>query len=396
MQQIKENKYLIPATNVKICRAKDSIMFLNVLTGQNYILESEFYKLLYKEVKEVSLLSTKNKQHYKSLLDCGLLEQCDRLSFEDVVKVHTTEIYSNPKITGIGLSSASIQITNDCDLNCNFCHNVVNRSCGCNRYNKGTDLSSNIIEETIEQLITMGVKRITLMGGNVALIPLKLKNIFNTFKNCDVEFEITLNGLSLSDDFCTFLEKFNVSVKLVQFIAEGQQLHELVGIDNYKEKFMVGLLKLKQYSINLSSYFILDSQFSSDKIIKKVPENAIINYIFRNPQIQAEKLMQAELFKHYSLTNYQLREEFNSCLLGTLYISSNGGVYSCSGILEKPYGVISNKYSLHQILIDSGNELLEQTKKPEACKNNCIYNSICSRCVVLAANIKHCKEILNG
>ena len=167
---------------------------------------------------------------------------------------------SPPKLKGFDFTSTEIEnciknnsllkislaLSQVCNLKCPFCYANKNNI----EINKDKKISFEKAKNTILQAKKIGVKTITLVGGEPFLYP-EIKELISFINSNNLTTVIFTNGTVMDEDLAKFLYENNVSLIVkCNSIDDPEIQNEMVGNINIFEKIQKTILILKDRGFN--------------------------------------------------------------------------------------------------------------------------------------------------
>ena len=254
------------------------------------------------------------------------------------------------------LSMAVLQLTDRCNLSCETCGTEFCPVCRSGHDNR-TDVMLEPGEwiDIITELVGYGLKQVLLTGGEAFLYP-GLQSILTAVKNLPVAVQIHTNGQLLPSFDC---RNSAFSVK----VSSADQL--LNAVNHFRNHPHVSLLV---------------NDFDETPYKKDIPVSwHIFQVSSAPPVIQKNSLAQTDF------NRFHLRRKDDECLLGKMYITSNGGIIPCFGSREAPLGNIVREGAARiiKILVDNiWNVSVARAKRGRKCAS-CEFVHCCVSCKFL-------------
>lgn len=298
------------------------------------------------------------------------------------------------KLLGIGL-----ELTRACNLCCIYCYANSGKPLK-------NEMSFNEIINIIEQAITLGVRKIGLIGGGETLLYSKLKDLISYIsKYPQVKTSVFTNGTLIDQMWIEFFSLNNVSIvhKLNSFNESVQD--KLSGIKGSYKKIQKSLNLFlnfqyqKKHSFTVESVLLKDNLKEIPKIWRWARSHGITPLIERlTPQGRGESLEQIPLTSEVQTLFEQLsvidKNEFNldweahppiaghkGCLhhFYAIYIKSDGTIQPCSGI-SLPIGNIRSITLAHSIQTEPIRQLRNLSESIKGKCKFCKFSNYCYGC----------------
>ncbi len=280
-----------------------------------------------------------------------------------------------------------IELTNECNLNCEFCNydNVLYRKTGCKRWeSKLSPLRENEWEKIIDEAIKLNCNNFIIIGGEPFFYYDKLKKIVKYInKNENKKITIFTNGVLLNnDEIIKFIRKNNINICL-QLLSDNNFTYEK--ICKVKGIFDVVYSVINKLIENNISHNILF-------LVNKFNENEVerISCTFKKSNIKFEYIypIKNDFYSHKyikqmydksknfikpSLPLFEKLSNYNCCYKNTLAVSCDGSIYPCIMSRKLYLGNVKD-LSLYEVL--STDQAQEYAK---LCKEKIDGCSSCNR-----------------
>ncbi len=322
----------------------------NVFTGQLMHLDEEESRIIANCEKNIPV----NGQ-------IGILEQLGKMHwgcyFDKPVYIDKTRIISKwqdwilyrpaPMIF-----NATLQITNQCNLDCSFCGKVWCPSC--NRIPQEQELSLQEWIPVIDQLEYMSCQSLCLTGGEATLYP-EINGLLNYVQD---KFRFTMlitNGVSLTE----VPDKIHT---MVNIFPKSQYNPSTL------ETITKNLEKMKNFSLNI----IGGEENDKKRYMKYSPKN-----IFLAP-LQYEPITKKTI-PMPSLFDFEIAQRYKQCRYGKITISHGGYIIPCLMMPDKKLANVR----LRSVASIVGEELWNNWENPnqtlEKC-SACEFRYACKTC----------------
>lgn len=182
----------------------------------------------------------------------------------DMEKIDEIKRYYQTKKIMFAPLSATYELTLKCNLNCLHCYNQEKKD-------NSLELEWENKKEIIDKLVNLGVKEITLCGGE----PLLDKNIVNTIsyiKSKGIKLVILTNGLILNSYLMSCLKEQLTSEDIIQVSVDETKYKD----DSQRKMSQLQYDILKKHIIELCE---LPCKIHSNTTITKYNENDILTTI---------------------------------------------------------------------------------------------------------------------
>ncbi|AIQ21163.1 hypothetical protein H70357_34130 [Paenibacillus sp. FSL H7-0357] len=292
---------------------KNSVIH-NLLQERMVVLDEESTQLLLKCEKN-ELVSTDEKL-VKELSNMGWGFFSDTKIFID--KLRTVNVFNQKKFwkdTPV-ISSAVLQLTNQCNLDCSFCSSAFCPMC-IKLENNTNDMRVEDWYKLIDELNFFGVTNLVLTGGEPAIFP-QVVDIVNYGLNKQINITISTNGL----------------IKINELPLET---HLYINLFDSAD--------LGQVTTNYDSYdnvtiALIDIDFLPVAIKQSWRS---VRTSLQNPVIKESSIIKTGMNKFF------IKKMNDWCLSGRVTICHNGDVISCLGKQDEVVGNV-NKMGISSIL----------------------------------------------
>lgn len=289
-----------------------------------------------------------------------------------------------------------IELTNKCDLNCEFCDiesNLIFRKTGCKKWKlKGFELDEKEILYIIEQISLLGCKRVEVFGGDPIIEWDKLKYLIKISKEFGInDIVVHTNGIRLNEEKVMYFKENMIKCTLhLLNIYENKQM---IGIGNdfdYSE--LINLLNTKKIDYMVKLLIYRGNEDCFKEIIEFLKVNEIpyyIDFIYKNPEntFYSNKFLSTINDYRNNLVrcnpyNLGLLMLKNSCYYNRIAISADGNVYPCILSRSEKYGNI-RETSISKILGDKYKYYKSLSKDKYKYCNKCLYRYACVTCTAI-------------
>lgn len=334
---------------------------------------NDAYNVLLSVINGLPITNQAELQFLDALTKLGLVSVvnspvCDYVSIE--------EAYSYKR----ELDFAWIEITNRCNLRCIHCYNE-------HATLPKTVLSLDNFKYIVDQLCSIGVKKIQLIGGEPFLIQRDTLFAMMDYLSPKVKgFEIFTNGtIATFNDWTEIKERYpNVSVatSLHSYLKEEHQKVTQVNDSFCKTEQTLQTLKELNIPYRFVGTYIGGINIGIDNGIGEPSRRDFVRLSGRaNLSLYDDNLLKKRIINEKSVHSGNLRERLKSiyeesCFAIHLYIGSDLRVYPCPMERRLCHGNIKDR-GLNELLNPS---ILNYSKNNvDGCKD-CEYRYICRDC----------------
>jgi radical SAM protein with 4Fe4S-binding SPASM domain len=256
------------------------------------------------------------------------------------IKTHDDKLLKSDILRPFQLNRAVIELTGECNLNCQFCtpENIIYRSCGCKKWPTVHEmLSLKDWEDVVQNIIKLKVKQVIFSGGEPFLRWDVLKRLIDLLFSHQVKCTIITNGTLIDDESGKFLKNHQVDLILQVFehSSEGYfRVTRQAGSFNFLCNSL-GIIEkygIQHYiSIVISS---LNQDHLKDIQALFANKQTSLMYVYPANEYYPDKMLSQILSPvnreiPINIQNYQLHENYHNCLHGQIFISADGSLYPC-------------------------------------------------------------------
>ena len=332
---------------------KNRAMLHNIIENKSVWLNKNVAKLV-KQAEMGSCIQEKDLAIFKILQDNKYGIITDLPVFID--KLRAFNVFNEKKLhkKAPSISSAVLQITNRCDMNCKNCGNFFCPMC---MRNRGETLTLDNFKHIIDCLYNYGLRNITLTGGEPALYPYLANLMLYITKIKKMKLFICTSGLIK-------IPKLHKNCNLIIKLYDPSFISKIES--NYRNYDNVTVLEINS-KIKFSNYnWKSKSIFQEEPILNK--DNALCKVDF---------------------DSFNVMKSNDSCLSGKVMISHNGDFYPCFQC-KQPVGNIKNR-EFHELILDIIQKYwtIPAFKKKQKC-SICEFRCNCNSCSFMNPD-KNCK-----
>lgn len=293
------NKYFRLNPECYLILGKKKSIIHNILTTEMIWLDEENTKNLLKA--EVNAILREDEEFYNELVDLGYGFFSDNLIYIDKFRIINNFNQNKLWIDTQSINFASIQVTNTCNLNCNFCSKVFCPSC---KVFESMDESISLEKwkNIIDELRFFGVKNILFTGGETSTYE-NIDELVNYSIDKGIKANIHTNGIKK-------LNNISNETTIIITLFNREYLNKI--INNYKNNDNVVLL-VQEKDLNF-----VKSKVHNFKVVK--------TFNFNEP-----RLLTKNNLSKVGVNEFFSKKISNHCLNGKISISYNGDVYPCFG-----------------------------------------------------------------
>lgn len=252
---------------------------------------------------------------------------------------------------------ATIQLTNKCNKNCEFCGRVFCPACVKYNETKG-DLSVEEWYSIFNDLILYGLKSVILTGGEAGLYE-NLNDFIEYFQEKEIFVTVHTNGLiplkKINDKLGIIISLFDM--KDLGKVKENYITCKNVTLMNYTKETVMDASVLKSWKISKTS----------------LEQTSICQANFRKP----------------NLISYYTRKTYDNCLKNKIAIRHDGTVYPCfqskkpvASVKETPFHLIVRDLVMEYwgVSIDMEDKKCARCEFRYTC-SSCKFSSVDTACV---------------
>ncbi len=155
--------------------------------------------------------------------------------------------------------SVDLYLTRRCNLKCNYCFANAKYAGDANAANKNDEMDISTINQLIDQMAELEVKRVLITGGEATLRP-DLPEIIKRITGYGINIFLATNAYSISDKLAKKL--YDAGLREIQAKLDspvGMVQDRLSGIEGSGERLIKGIKILKKYPFNLSVASVVTS-----------------------------------------------------------------------------------------------------------------------------------------
>lgn len=350
-----------------------------------------------KKIEELS-----NDSVCKSLIDRLIKQGCGAI-YEQAVFAETYAPNNEWTVEGLIeqpplLKTAYLQLSDKCNANCSFCNDRLSYKVqGCNsciRWNRSTNkIEQEDFYSALEFLSNLQVMHVTFVGGNPLLEWEYLVGVADYLgsRNPNISFRVNTNGFGLNIEIAQKAKEMGISFLFTIFADSPEKYYEITGTQGLFESLTNAINICREfyipYSVNL---LLLES--NKDYFLEM---QAFVKQIGGMQLFATEIISKTNLLKKLTtlptgrdrieridVGEFFSRKKFNTCVNGSIAISSDGVVTICPGweeqLLQLPHDSLCSIFKDKSI-----NKHWFYTKKEVPVCGDCEYKFLCSDCSVL-------------
>lgn len=303
-------KYFKLKPEIYLIKGKKRALLQNLIEKRIIWLNEEVSRILRKsEFNE--MLTEDELFELKPLVDNEWGVFSDKKIFSD--KLRLLNVFNEKKFhkNTPNIINAVLQISNECNKNCEFCGKIFCPSCF-----KKSDLTETLSlqywKTVIRNLKKYGAGKVLLTGGEPALSPV-LEDIVNELRMEKIDFSIHTNGLKK-------IEFLPYDTHIMVTLYDESDIIAIM--DNYREFTDVTIILTKSIS---------------DETKEMLPNNWVkITGSIEHIPVTKDTMI------NKGFEEFSMRRMFDKCLYGKAFISHDGEVYPCFQS-EKSLGNIKNR-----------------------------------------------------
>lgn len=275
-------------------------------------------------------------------------ENLKALSTIDPFKMNFFNFKAHERLKKLNIKKCMIQITGECNYNCEYCKNKNYIPCSCskNKYKQEKNLKW---EDLFIQLKCLGVDKVNIIGGEPYLERDKVNEILRILRKLEIGCIISTNGYFLDENDIKCISENKCSIELFIPSLNEDKMKYISGVNNIKEQieYVVHLLNKYNINYNIVSVFskltlnenknLISDPLYKEKIIYKsdLPPSEYAVIVDNSVQYCIDNL-------HVNYLNFESLKNFNPCLRNSIFIDNIGNIKLCQKI-DKPLGNISQK-----------------------------------------------------
>lgn len=312
------------------------------------------------------------------------MENQKALSTVEAFKMNFFDLKAYERLKKLNIKRCMIQITGECNYNCEYCQSKNYIPCSCAKNKDGEENSINW-EYLFIQLKRLGVEKINIIGGEPYLKRNTINEILKILKRLEIGCIISTNGSLLKEDDIKFLGKHKCSIELFVPSLNEDSMKGISGICGIKKQIENVIHLFNKYNINYSiiSVFskltlhenkdLITEASCKDKILYKsdLPpsEYAVIidnsvKYCIENTPV--------------NYLNFESLKNFNPCLRNTIFINSVGDIKLCQKLDESLGNVSETLYK--SLMSDKIFDTWEINNYEDSKCSSCCKKLMCINC----------------
>lgn len=298
--------------------------------------------------EEISL-SQKDKECFNFIFSNSIIEPKNQFKPEKKIENH----YDSKNKS---INSAWIEVTNLCNLRCKHCYSDQNtKKIG------SMDLTS--FSYVVNELLSIGVKNIQLIGGEPIILQKTLKEMISIVVDSFESIGIFTNATLIDSDLASFLSKNKININTTLFSYSSTDHDRVTMIDGSHKKTNQAIRLLKDYG---AQYFVSCVRMDGVEIGEKNTDLYDLygrNDVVRNSGRANLRLLNHELLQKKIITKKRFTRPLSlkisenlvsghNCFSEKVYISHDLKVYPCPMERGIQYGSLKEN-KLNKIIDDS-------------------------------------------
>lgn len=386
----------------KHCVLNKNVIY-DLLHSQQYLIEKgllEILQLFIKHektevvVEKYGLESLKNFQEF--FIGNKLGEFCDELQGRERISSFNDYIINLHDSLPFKLEQVVLEITGECNLNCDFCKSetITYRSCGCKKWKYDRFMDDEKYIELADEIIALRPDTVIFSGGEPLLKKELLVKLIEKFVKANISCKVYTNG-ELMDEY--IFDKFikNKVDIYWQMVSNVDDKYKILTKSNLSFKTIYD--KMKKY-INMGGNVVVlllickeneDNVSEMENFLKGNNLQYFKSFIYPPNQSVSTKYYEESISCKskknicVNMQNYDYLKRFSACLVDSIFISESGDVYPCMMLRKFELGSLFDK-KLYQIFREDKYYKFWQLSKGniQYCKD-CGYNIICQDCRAL-------------
>lgn len=403
-------------------QGQNASFIYNLETGKKEKLNSLQTQLLNQlqlgtSINQLKQIYTKDIEELIQFLLLNELGQLyDKQVYVPRIRTHETKFLKSNILKPFQLNRAVIELTGECNMNCQFCtpENVIYRSCGCKKWVcENENLALKDWEDTVQNIIKLGVKQVIFSGGEPFLRWDILKHLIEQLSRHQIRCTVITNGTLIDNLIGSFLKNHQVDLVLQVFEYTSEGYLHITGQEESFRALCESFEIIEKYNIQHTISVVISS-LNQDHLddIKKffVTKKMSIMYLYPTNKYFPDKML-PQIFNPadreipVNIRNYQLLENYHNCLYGQIFISADGTLYPCM-MMRHEKDNLGNilKEPLYKVFNEQRHIKYWTTPKQEiqGC-DKCARNLFCFDCRALDSyasgtykGMKYCSEINQG
>lgn len=354
--------------NIEIVSGAKRFCIYDFNTEKMYSIDREGLDMLNKALNPIECnMSVKEAELTQYLIREGIL-----------VKEHELVEKIKPSKYNMSITFAWIEITQNCNLICRHCYE------GSTRCEKKPEMTVDHFRKVIDELKTIGVDSIQLVGGE-PLMHTQIEQLIDYVVGKFSYVEIYTNGTMLSERLLDIIEKNKMTIALSMY-SEEDEIHDYVTRTQ-------GSLKLTKKHIQQAINRKIPIRLASVEM-KNVPQFKLTSFevpfrsdlprltgradlsLYTRDMIKRKLITKKTFSRPVGIQEFYKNKTVHNCFGERLYIDCELNLYPCVMERRVNYGNLIGR-SLEELL---HNQYAEMTKdKIQGCKD-CEYRYACYDC----------------
>ncbi|MBU5352725.1 radical SAM protein [Paenibacillus barcinonensis] len=310
--------------------------------------------------------------------------------FVEELKTTRVTTLKYDKLVPFHLNRIVIELTGECNLNCEFCNEseFVYRSCGCKKWPNKKNLDFNEWREVLNQAIKLGVKECFITGGEPLLEKEILQKVITFLTEHGINITLFTNATLLDQEMIYLIKRNHVTLALQLFGNDLEAYTRVTGDNKTYEKVKQAMDLISQEQIAHNISIIVCSL--NEKFINRVKQETNTQYIYIYPTNSFYS--RDYLHEMYNPSSRQIpinihslpyMKRFNNCLYGQIFVSSEGKVFPCMMMRQFQLGDLNLELLWEVFFRKSHKPFWEMSKTQIQGCSECPKNVSCFDCRAL-------------
>lgn len=404
-------KYFKLQPHIYLVDGENGSCLYNTLNGDMITLNIEKANQLRDSENNVPLEKIDNVDllFYSTLYEMELGED-----YNQIIYIEKASLGKNEQMKKIlpdchQIPRAHIEITSNCNLNCQFCsvdENLIFRKTGCKKWKTNTNkLNLEQWKNVVDQLKKINCRELSFIGGEPLLEFELFCSILEYAHSIDIR-NITLytNGTLLNQEMISYLKHKQVKV-IIQCLSLNEAIYEkMTGDKSAYLKVYNAIEGCMDSDVDFKILFLMTkyNENEYDDFMQYVNERkigAIIEYIYPYPRNEHYSAKLVEKMNHHkrkltksTLPIFGSLKSTNCCYGGVIAVTSSGCVHPCILSRDILLGQLSESVNIVDCLAETYNEFKNLSKDKVVGCSTCSQRYGCIECRAIEMSATRAKD----